>query len=583
MSQEEKAETLYIKTLENLKHHKKIIEEHLSRQKNKLELVAAINTWEQLEEASLDSPPFQLTEKGVKVCLIGEEVYEILKDIIPTTINELTLPHEILPSIEELARFPNLKKLIDIEEMRKYTPEELEAFQKTSITECICPNAQHLLSEDSFAKGTIWITAVEEELIKQGKTIIRKSEQPAQKLTNVKIILEQFKDFPTLVDLMETEHIIFRLNKENHFHNRLMIQSNRKYGQDYISEKQGSVILELEDSKVKAATIATDDIEDIIAIATGLTKWQSTLKSVNLKLENKTYQELETIDENIKSLPLKIKYGTDDCSYDEFMLMRATIDWYKKIIMEQNLSPAEKTCFAYDIVKSFPYNESMEDQMNSRQIPKVIKTGNIVCVGYAKLLTQLLNELGVKAEMFTAGFHARNIIHLDDDKYNIHGVYTIDATWDSGEMKKLKTEEGDIKLAASIKSTDTIIKEYDALSLYNDFLIPYSDYERKYSTADFPKLYEATRKNDFNIINNELLEVEKNTLFDNDVSDEEIKQIVENTKKPSLETFISLLRTVREKEGYHQETENSLNNTLEINQMLDHYSNDETFFKPRSK
>lgn len=74
----------------------------------------------------------------------------------------------------------------------------------------------------------------------------------------------------------------------------------------------------------------------------------------------------------------------------------------------------------------------------------------MVCVGYAKLLTTLLDKVGIPSydisvsvdTSYDEGFtmedkptdlagHRRNLIKIDDDKYGIHGVFIADATWDN--------------------------------------------------------------------------------------------------------------------------------------------------------
>ena len=38
--------------------------------------------------------------------------------------------------------------------------------------------------------------------------------------------------------------------------------------------------------------------------------------------------------------------------------------------------------------------------------------------------------------------HARNFVRIDDDKYNIHGLYAMDITWDSDKEIAMIEEEG---------------------------------------------------------------------------------------------------------------------------------------------
>ena len=47
---------------------------------------------------------------------------------------------------------------------------------------------------------------------------------------------------------------------------------------------------------------------------------------------------------------------------------------------------------AYDIVKSFPYKERKDNLRIPREVATIIKDGNIVCVGYSQLLSQILKR-----------------------------------------------------------------------------------------------------------------------------------------------------------------------------------------------
>ena len=77
------------------------------------------------------------------------------------------------------------------------------------------------------------------------------------------------------------------------------------------------------------------------------------------------------------------------------------------------------------------------------------KNKYMVCCGYAILLKDLLNKVDIpccdlivyvdhtrdknynrKKDSYYEGHH-RNIVHIDDDKYNVHGIYLADPTWDN--------------------------------------------------------------------------------------------------------------------------------------------------------
>ena len=77
---------------------------------------------------------------------------------------------------------------------------------------------------------------------------------------------------------------------------------------------------------------------------------------------------------------LKIIYDINEVDYEEYKGLYETIKYYRMLINENNLSPVEKVMYAYDIMKTFPYNESKKDVYDSRDPHRIVETGNIVCV-----------------------------------------------------------------------------------------------------------------------------------------------------------------------------------------------------------
>ena len=139
---------------------------------------------------------------------------------------------------------------------------------------------------------------------------------------------------------------------------------------------------------------------------------------------------------------------------DEEKILNDLIEPIKKA----DLSPLEKFIAVYNIVKNFkPYKENKDDLMQSRYLRYILHNDYMVCVGYATLLECLLDKVEVPADYisviadtsYDGGFdqnnptekvveqsgHARVIDNMDDDKYNIHGLYMSDPTWDNGLKK----------------------------------------------------------------------------------------------------------------------------------------------------
>ncbi len=113
-------------------------------------------------------------------------------------------------------------------------------------------------------------------------------------------------------------------------------------------------------------------------------------------------------------------------------------DWVNEIKSarrkDKELSPYEKYLYAYDIVTKFSYNEEEKGQNNdiSRHLITILTGDKIVCAGYANLLSELCNRLGLSC--YTQGVnknHAICYVRIDDDKWGIHGIYASDPTADS--------------------------------------------------------------------------------------------------------------------------------------------------------
>ena len=157
----------------------------------------------------------------------------------------------------------------------------------------------------------------------------------------------------------------------------------------------------------------------------------------------------------LNSLPnnisLSISISTSTYDIDTYQKEEAKLEKLIAPIRDSNLSPLEKYLAVYNIVKQFkPYKENENNKDEARQLRYILDNEYIVCTGFANLLEDLLNRVGISNKKnnlevdisYDKGFsmeeininhsgHARNIIKLDDDKYNIHGYYVVDATWDN--------------------------------------------------------------------------------------------------------------------------------------------------------
>lgn len=160
--------------------------------------------------------------------------------------------------------------------------------------------------------------------------------------------------------------------------------------------------------------------------------------------------------------------------YDEGKLttLKELLEVYNKLLnlikpaIKNNYSPAESIYYIYNLVKQRIYNEEQkeEDYSKSRSITEVLNGDKIVCSGYSNLIAALANLIDIPVEVsyWEDSFdnlpgHTANIVYLNDPKYNICGIYAIDATWDSKKNQDDKEYKNNIKhflLPMSIEEID---------------------------------------------------------------------------------------------------------------------------------
>ena len=266
---------------------------------------------------------------------------------------------------------------------------------------------------------------------------------------------------------------------------------------------------------------------------------------------------------------INIIYDYDDeASYDDFIHSISCIKWFRKLLTDYDLSPFEKLLFAYDIAKTFEYKTSGptdDDASRDNTLHLIIKTGNIVCLGYNRIVSEIINDLDENIlydsfETFCYSKdgsdverHSRGIVKIDDDVYDIHGIFVLDPTWDSVNDK--------YKLIYG--------KEYDALSAYEYFLVPISKYRRFFKNDTYPRFYTGelfgyekrlTSKKLNEMVNNPIVTdkymeeleginyYEFERIFKNLRYNDFIKYL--NCERPDIDKFLDALLKVRYCEGY---------------------------------
>jgi len=111
----------------------------------------------------------------------------------------------------------------------------------------------------------------------------------------------------------------------------------------------------------------------------------------------------------------------------------------------KKLSPYEKYIAIYTIVINYSAYHASNSPEKSRSIYEIINSDDqrIVCAGYVTLLTVLLNRVGIKSVYNSySDDHARAMVRIDDDKYDIHTTFICDPTWDSVQTDDLSRSRG---------------------------------------------------------------------------------------------------------------------------------------------
>lgn len=152
-----------------------------------------------------------------------------------------------------------------------------------------------------------------------------------------------------------------------------------------------------------------------------------------------------------------VKYGKDwdmVCSKEEYIKFHSYIKGIKQKFLKGNLSPLEKLIITYDIVRCKQYNRSGDESLDG--LPHNVAFGKYInCRGYCSLMKEILTGEGIELEIQPLYVfdkegnlidqHARLTVILDDDKYGIHGMYTISPTEDSYKEYYKTTLSPDIK------------------------------------------------------------------------------------------------------------------------------------------
>lgn len=159
--------------------------------------------------------------------------------------------------------------------------------------------------------------------------------------------------------------------------------------------------------------------------------------------------------EKYESLGLSFRIVVDGFTYtfEEFKNINNKLNSYLKQLINENMSPYEKYISIYNFTRKFkeyriieqPEIQELSSLINNKNqscnLNYILENDYMDCRGFSFLLQTLLNKVNIESTEFgfyvnntdgsRLGGHARTLINIDDDKYNIHGIYISDPTWDS--------------------------------------------------------------------------------------------------------------------------------------------------------
>ena len=593
MTVQEAYEQLFdIPMVEFIKTNPKELIDYLSSQTESLTITETTIEIDDLkrkikEPDYLNDKRYIINSTSLELQSISEEIVKFIIEHANKDIKELSISNSCLKDITFLSNFPNLEKLT-IKGYCKLDEDEINFIKKnTSIKEIYTSSGAIVKYDVTPKKDEIYLSQPVEVFI--SGDLINKCTREPYSYSRIEGVVEGAE-----INFDLLEKAISQIDYPEGKHPEKIEISSKKYRDEFgISDETLLRIKFNENNEVEELFYnGKEDISKLREIVSRIEK-KTKIHKITLKCENKSYENAYYLNSIAKKYPLEINYGDlHTCSVEEFLAMRETLDFFNDLVQANNLSQAEILMYAYDIMKTFRYKENEENKDESRYLHNIVMTDYIVCVGYAKFMEQILKENGMK--VIEAGVtcdlgndeyggHARNLVYLDDDKYDIHGIYAIDATWDSAKGRPIliTDENGKRYIVKEARETDTIEKDYDANALYRHFIVPADEYKDVFIKDTIPPILKLQIEDKYDEFYSDedkygpfiTTRTDLRDLFGDIPSKDDLKDAL-RVKKTSLE----------QAEGYsNEEALNSVEEVVELNTMIDELNRDKpTFFQQQA-
>ena len=491
------------------------------------------------DESYLKNVNVGVIKDEIKILLSTSEFWEDIKKYINSNVKELSVPLSLIrDDLSFLSNFPKLEKL-SLTGYNLLSKEELDALSNTSIKEVDATMYSFTYESLLNEPDTLLVGGEFGVLIYKGLVIrdtVKKLENNTNDYIRIKVSSLNKDNLEKLYSIINTSGL-----------EEVIIETSTNDEYNIYLEKDGSVNL-----------VIKGNVLDVKKFYDYFDRNNMKVNSIKIVLNDeniydKDYSFLEEISDNVSVL-ISYPSAISDATLEEFTLLQESVKWYRSLLTD-DLSPVEKLMYVYDILKTFQYKNS-NFNVNSRDPHRIMLSGSIVCRGYAALFNEIINgiddgissiECGVDTydkDVFLGG-HSRNAVRVDDDKYGIHGLFVLDATWDS-----VKTDKD---------SLDILGENYNALDLYRYFLIPYNDYAKTFGNDSIPDIFNKEYYGYFKGMKK---------LFGENVTEDMIDKY-QNVCRPKLDDFVSMLYNVRVREGYSKEEAlNEVKRVVDINKMV---------------